>query len=67
MFLLSRYGLGRRGQEEVIGVVVDYFVADHRLYLGAGQHTKWGDFCLDELKDIRILPMSAVGLVVVDA
>lgn len=43
------------GREEVVGVIVDFFVDDHRLYLGAGQPAKGIDKGLDDLTDIRIL------------
>lgn len=48
------------------GIVVDYFVEDHLLYLSAGLHAKGGDFGLDELMDIRILSLLLVGQVVID-
>lgn len=51
--------------EEVVYVVVEYFVDDHRLYLGVGWHAKCCDLGLNELIDIRLIRALLVGLVVI--
>lgn len=50
----------------MVGVVVDGFVIDHRLYLRTGRHLKCSDLGLEELMSIIIVPMLLVSLVVID-
>lgn len=53
-------------REEVVGVVVDNFVEDHQLYLGAGRHSKCSVFGLDELTYIGTVPVLLAVQAVID-
>lgn len=55
----------RENREEVVGEVVDFFVEYHKLYLGAGSHSKCSDLGLNELTDIRIVHALLNGLVAI--
>lgn len=50
----------------MVALVVDYFVEEHQLYLGASQHAKCGDLGLGELMDIGIVPVLVVVQFVTD-
>lgn len=47
-------------------MVVDYFVDDHRLYLGVGRPVKCADLLWDELTDIRIVFVLLVSQIMID-
>lgn len=48
-------------REEIVDVVVDYFVEGHRLPLSEDRHGNCGDFGLDELMDIGIVSVLLVS------
>lgn len=50
----------------MVGVKVDSFVDDHRLYLSAGRDAKCRVFGRDDLTDISVIAVLLVGLVVID-
>lgn len=48
----------------MVGVVLDYLVVCHRLYIDTGWHGKCGDLRLNQVMDIPIVTVLFVGLVV---
>lgn len=52
--------------KELVAVVVDYFIEDHGLYLGAGWQDKYSSLGLNELSDFCFVPVPIVGLVFID-
>lgn len=53
-------------KEEVVYILVYYFVDNYHLYPCAGQHAKYSNLFLNELTDILILPVVFSCLVVID-
>lgn len=61
----SFHCLAQKDKEEVVSVVVYFYVKDHRLFFDSSRHGKCGDFALDELADVRIVSVFIFSLVVI--